>query len=207
MKWLRVVLHAVGRFALTVVFGIAPVKPIRAQQCLVVANHNTHLDILVLLRLFPLGDIHKVRVIAAADYFSKGLTGLCARTLLPLILIDRHAKKADTAIDPVEEALIAGYSIIIFPEGSRGAPGELQPFKTGIGKLAMDFPDLPVYPVLLEGIEKTLPRGKMLPVPFTIRLKTASPLYGRDFLADSPSRGRKTFTSALEATVRNLQTP
>lgn len=105
MKWLRILLHGIGRFLLTAVFGIAPVKPVEAQQCLIAANHNTHLDILVLLRLFPLRRIHKVRVVAAQDYFSKGVPGLLTRTFLPLILINRLAKVGEAALRPVQDAL------------------------------------------------------------------------------------------------------
>ena len=55
-----------------------------------------------------------------------------------------------------------------------------------------------MYPVFISGIEKTMPRGRHLPVPFNITLNTMPPLYGRDYLQDTRSQGRKKFTAALE---------
>ena len=196
------IVHAVGRAFLTLFFGIPPVKQITDDQCIVVANHNTHLDTLILFRLFPLNRVNRVKVIAAQDYFGRGIGGFLGRRLFNLILLDRRATKVLNAIGPVEEALQQGFSVIVFPEGTRGEPGVVQPFKSGIGKLAMDFPELPVYPVYLHGIEKTLPKGGSLPVPFGIRLEVMAPVFGREYLHLDNSPGRKQFAAHLEELIR-----
>jgi 1-acyl-sn-glycerol-3-phosphate acyltransferase len=203
---LKIFLHAIGRFLLTVIFGIPPVNKITEEQCIVVANHNTHIDIMVLLRLFPLRRVNKIKIIAAKDYFSRGVSGYIGNHLFDLILVERHATKAEAALAPLKEALSAGYSIIMFPEGTRGEPGVLQRFKTGVGKLALDFHDLPVYPVFLQGVEKTLPRGGLIPVPFNIKVCVMPALYGRDFLHEEGTQGRKLFTARLESCIRAATT-
>lgn len=196
---LRVLLHAASRVFLTLAFGFAPARPLEDAQCIVAANHNTHLDTLALCRLFPLRRVNSVKVVAARDYFDHGIGGFFGRMAFNLILLDRQSSR--TSLEPVEEALRQGFSVILFPEGTRGEPGVMRPFKSGIGKLALDFPELPVYPVCLHGIEKTLPKGGRLPVPFTIRTEVLPPVFGKDFL-HAGQQGRKLLTARLEEHIR-----
>jgi 1-acyl-sn-glycerol-3-phosphate acyltransferase len=118
------------------------------------------------------------------------------------ILLERRATKAATALELIAEALREGFSIIAFPEGTRGDPGVIQPFKSGIGKMAVDFQELPVYPVFLSGIEKTLPRGGNLPVPFCINLVVKPPIFDKDFLHLDPSPARKQCAARFEEIIR-----
>ena len=59
----------------------------------------------------------------------------------------------------------AGHSLILYPEGTRGEPGELAPFHTGIGRLLEQHPELPVIPAHILGPERALPRGASVPLP------------------------------------------
>jgi 1-acyl-sn-glycerol-3-phosphate acyltransferase len=196
------IIHAIGRFLLTVIFGIPPVEKVPDGQCVVISNHNTHIDTMLLFRLFPLSRISRVKVAAAKDHFSKGFTGFSGRILFKLILLERHAKDSAAALDPIEEAIKEGFSVILFPEGTRGEPGVIQHFKSGIGKISMDFPELPIYPVYISGAEKTMPRGSILPVPFNIRLKVMPPVFGRDFIQHG-DHARKKITQFLEELFLN----
>lgn len=57
-------------------------------------------------------------------------------------------------------------NVIIFPEGTRGNPGEMQHFKGGIGRLVAGVTDIPIVPVFLSGPERALPRASALLLPF-----------------------------------------
>lgn len=143
-----------------------------------VANHNSHLDALVLMCLFPIWMLPKLRPVAAQDYFLRNrLLGWFARRIIGIIPIARRME--DVHEDPlagVTESLERGDIVILFPEGSRGEPEQLGEFKTGVAHLARRHPELPFHPVFLHGLGKALPRGEALLVPFFCDAFVGEPL-------------------------------
>lgn len=139
----------------------------RSGPALIVANHNSHLDTLALMAMMPPALLWKVRPVAAADHFEHGFAGFVARHLLRTINIARKGRIGTAALIPVLDALDRGEIVILFPEGSRGAPEVMAPFKRGIGHIVRRRPDVPVVPVYLHGMGKAMPRASMLFVPFS----------------------------------------
>ena len=139
----------------------------RDGPAIVAANHNSHVDTLLLLTIFPARLMGRLRPVAAADYFLRGpLIGWFSRTLVGIVPIARHGGGAEDVLAPAREALAAGDIVIIFPEGTRGAAtDELGPMKAGVARLAAAFPDAPVIPVWIEGAGRVLPKGAVLPAP------------------------------------------
>jgi 1-acyl-sn-glycerol-3-phosphate acyltransferase len=201
MGLVRILLHALARLVLTVVFGASLGEPIREDPCAVVANHDTHLDVFALFGLFPLSRVPRVHAVAAEDYFKKGPLGAAARILFGAILIKRGSGKGEAVLDPIRRALERGDSIVVFPEGTRGEPGVLMTFKSGIGAIALEYPDLPIVPVALKGIERTLPKGGSVPVPFCFKAQRLPTVTGRG-LASEPGADRKTIAAELERRIR-----
>ncbi len=136
---------------------------------IIAANHNSHLDTMVLMCLYPLSKIHKVRPVAAADYFiSKGgfLAWLSLRCI-GIIPLDRSGTaKREALFQECHEALDNDEILILFPEGSRGNPEQLSELKKGIFFIANQRQDTQVTPVLMHGLGRALPRGEGLLVPF-----------------------------------------
>ena len=133
----------------------------------IVANHNSHLDTLVLMSLMPLRTLKKLHPLAAADYFLRNqLLAWFATQMIGIIPITR----SDASSNPLSgcfQALNDGNILIFFPEGSRGTPeSRMAEFKQGVRVIARKFPDVPVYPVFLHGLGKALPKGEALLVPF-----------------------------------------
>jgi len=135
---------------------------------IIVANHNSHLDALALLSLFPLALIPRVRPVAAADYFlSNRWLAWFSSHLIGIIPLSR--KPSSGLRDPFKaacQALLAGDILVVFPEGSRGQPEQMAQLKKGIAHLSARNPSVPVIPVFVHGLGKTLPKGEGLLVPF-----------------------------------------
>ncbi len=133
---------------------------------IIVANHNSHLDTLVLLSMVPLRHIHKVNPAAAADYFlSNRFTTWLSRNFLGIVGVARK-RNGQHPLAECQAALDKGHTLILFPEGTRGEPEKMQTIKSGIASLAKQFPQIPIIPVFMHGLGRALPKGEWLLIPF-----------------------------------------
>jgi 1-acyl-sn-glycerol-3-phosphate acyltransferase len=129
------------------------------------ANHNSHLDVLLLFSALPARRIRDTRALAARDYFARN-RGLFRGVdfLFRPIWVDREKGGSDPVAE-MHAHLDRGGGIIVFPEGTRGEPGRIAPFHRGVGRVVESRPGLPVIPAFLLGPERALPRGAPVPLP------------------------------------------
>ncbi|MCA9011068.1 MAG: 1-acyl-sn-glycerol-3-phosphate acyltransferase [Planctomycetaceae bacterium] len=139
-----------------------------AGPAIVVANHNSHLDALTLMTLFGMRRLHLVRPVAAVDYFmSNKWLAWFSTQIIGIIPLNRNVSgERSDPLAGISDALNAGNILILFPEGSRGQPEQLETFRTGIAHIAKRHPGIPIVPVFLHGLGKSLPRGEGILVPF-----------------------------------------
>ena len=145
---------------------------------IIAANHTSHVDTLLLLTVFPVRLMDRVRPVAAADYFLKGpLIGWFSRTFVGIVPVERGARRQGDVLAPAREALARGDIVIIFPEGTRGRGDDsLAPLKAGVARLAAAFPQAPVIPVWIEGAGRVLPKGSVLPAPMNCTVLAGEPI-------------------------------
>lgn len=144
----------------------------QAGPAIVAANHNSHIDTLVLMCLFPSRLLSRLRPLAAADHFLRDpVTSWFARTIVGIIPLQRDPRAVAAGTDVLAEARAAladGAILIVYPEGSRGTPEEMGDFKAGVARLAEACPEAPVVPVYIQGAGRALPRDSRLFVPFNV---------------------------------------
>jgi len=153
---------------------------------IVVANHNSHLDTLVLFSLFPLATAVHLRPIANQQYFLQQNRWLAwvSRHVFNIIPVATSSLSCQPEnhhyryfFQSCAEALAQNQILILYPEGTRGEPNHLGEFKMGIAHLAKRHPTVPIVPIFLQGLGKALPKGEMLLVPFLCGVCIGEPLY------------------------------
>jgi 1-acyl-sn-glycerol-3-phosphate acyltransferase len=137
------------------------------RQRIYFANHSSHLDALVLWAALPPALRGHARPVAARDYWGVGLRARLARVFRAVLVERKSERSQEDPLQPLEQALAAGDSLIIFPEGTRSLDGKVQAFKSGLYRLAQQHPGVELVPVYLENLNRILPKGSMLLVPLT----------------------------------------
>jgi 1-acyl-sn-glycerol-3-phosphate acyltransferase len=149
-----------------------------------VANHASHLDALVLSTVVPPRYRNHICPLAAGDvFFETPARSVFSAGVLNAIPIWRHNCGA-RAIRELRARLLEQPSIyILFPEGGRTRDGTMHEFKAGIGMVVAGT-NVPVVPCHISGTFAALPPGASVPRPHRIQMRIGTP---RVF-ADAPNR-------------------
>lgn len=174
--------HAVfGRLFLQIVVGVKFDSGrflAKEKQFIIVANHNSHLDTMTIMASLPWKIIDKVKPVAAADHFgTTPLKTALSNYFINVLLIQRKRDKEHPENDPINRmvnALDQGYSLILFPEGTRGTPEVQQPLKPGVALVLSQRPEVKYVPAFMKGMGKAMPKEDNLIVPHNSTL-----VYGR----------------------------
>jgi 1-acyl-sn-glycerol-3-phosphate acyltransferase len=118
------------------------------------ANHQSHLDSPIICRVCP----HPIRFIAKRSLFFLPIFGQ-AMWLMGMIPIDRRNRERSFAsIDRAVERVREGFTVLVFPEGTRSITAEMLPYKKGGFVLAIRS-GVPIIPVGIAGTERIMPPG------------------------------------------------
>jgi 1-acyl-sn-glycerol-3-phosphate acyltransferase len=181
------------------------------KQRIYFANHTSHLDFVVLWSALPSDLRVHTRPVAAQDYWeSSAVRRYMVSNVFNAVMVQRgvmaQTKSPEEAryagqsvIEQMAEALGDQYSLILFPEGTRGNGEKVGPFRAGLYHLALRRPDVELVPAYLENMNRILPKGEVLPVPMLSLLTFGKPLQVE------PGEEKETFLERAREAVSSLR--
>ena len=171
---------------------------------ILVANHASHLDAIILGGILPLRFVGAVFPIAAGDtFFTKRASSIFATAFMNALPIWRKNCGAHSLEDLRERLLKGACVYILFPEGTRTRTGEMAPFKPGLGRLVART-NIPIVPCYLDGTFAALPASRTVP-----RWKKISARIGKPLLFANTTNDRagwQSLAATVEEAVRALAT-
>jgi 1-acyl-sn-glycerol-3-phosphate acyltransferase len=174
--------------------------PPKAEQRIYFANHQSHVDLLLIWAALPQVLRTLTRPIAARDYWTKTpLRQWITSQVFNAIYVARERSADQDPLEPLVEALEHGDSIILFPEGTRGHAEEPQPFKAGLYNLALRFPDVVLVPAWIANVQRVMPKGEVVPVPVLCSVTFGAPV------RLEPGEDRRLFLDRARAAVIALR--
>ncbi len=180
-----------------------------------VSNHQSIYDIPILFCHLPF----QLRIIAKASLGAFPVLGWHLRYAGHL-LVDRDRAGTKT-LRQVAGSMRRGHSLIVFPEGTRSADGQVGRFKAGLFLLAVEA-GLPVVPVAVVGSRHVMRKGRLMTCPGQVELFVHDPIptegltradvrdlasRARDVIAATVARHDASATSRDHAQARAVALP
>ncbi len=120
---------------------------------IVVSNHQSFVDILLISHL-P----WEMKWLSKDAFFGYPFVGWMMRMAGDIKLVRGERDSAKQAMEAMRDRLSKKVSVMIFPEGTRSRDGELQPFKNGAFRLAIET-KTPILPLAVNGAYTALNKG------------------------------------------------
>ena len=161
------------------------------------SNHTSHADTPLLLH--ALGDRVRAKTVVAAaeDYFySRPAIGFLTSLWLNTFPFARSGGPQEV-LNRSSQLLKAGWSLLVFPEGTRSPDGSLQAFRPGVGHLATEN-KVDVIPMHIRGSHRIMPKGRDIPLPAPVRIRVGRPLHAAE------GESSRAFAGRVEKAVQEL---
>lgn len=132
-----------------------------SRPAIIIANHNSFVDLLWIIGYSP-----KVLLVTNEWVWNSPFFGFFIRYVDYI----RAKEGKDFSLEMIKRKVDEGYSIVIFPEGTRSTDGRMGRFKKGAFYLAEEL-NLDILPLVTHGLHHVLPKGDFVVNRTTITLK------------------------------------
>ncbi len=154
-------------------------------------NHQSHLDVPVVLTALPARLRYAVAPAMAKEFFkahffpaqsgrwawfTNSLNYYLAALFFNAFPLPQREAGTRQTLRYIGSVLESGYSVLIFPEGKRTDTGAIDRFRPGIGMIASKL-DVPVVPVRVDGLDKILHHTWKMAKPGPARVTFGAPLH------------------------------
>lgn len=163
---------------------------------LFVSNHSSHMDTPSILRALPARLRRQTAVAAAADYFYGSRAAGAATSLAFNTFPFARTGSLRPTFDFCGELVDKGWSILVFPAGTRSKSGGMEPFRPGLELLSREL-RIPVVPVGVTGTFSVLPKGVRWPKRGRVTVHFGVPV-------TPSSHGANVASASVEQAVREL---
>ena len=172
----------------------------RSKTYVIVSNHQSLLDILILFRLFK-----HFKWVSKTEIFRVPVIGWIM-ILNKYIKVKRGDKKSILKMmETCKKVLKSGISILMFPEGTRSVDGNLGVFKDGAFNLALET-QTDILPIIIDGTSKAIPKKKLiLSNKQTIRMKILDEIPVSDYIGKKVSEIRNSTFSIMNTELKKLR--
>jgi long-chain acyl-CoA synthetase len=146
---------------------------------LLISNHVTDVDAGLILSALPFRWRLRVAIAMSGELLrewrtSKKLTYALGAALFNVFSLPRQSGFRKS-FAYAGEAIDRGFSVMIFPEGHETKDGRMQPFRSGIGLLALQL-NVPVVPIKLDGLFELKQRRQYFVRPGTVSVTFGEPV-------------------------------
>ena len=193
VAWARLGLRMVR--SRTEVHGVDRLAP--NQPYVVMANHQSHLDIWALFDTLPV----QFRWVMKQELRKIPIFGLACERAGYIYVQRGNSESARTSMQLAADRIAAGATVVIFPEGTRTHDGKLLPFKSGGFRLALQA-GVPILPVSIAGTSQMMPRGSWRYAPGLARVVIGDPIPTADRSLDDLTPLMDETRAAIELGLR-----
>ena len=181
---------------------VAGTERIPSGTCLFIANHTSTVDAPAVVGAIP----RRIAILLKQSLFRYPIVGQ-AFHLAHFIPVDRS--KQESAIASLEkaiEAMRAGQSFLIYPEGTRSRDGRLQEFKKGAVVMAIKA-GVPIVPIACSGAHRIMRKRSLQIHPGEILVEFLSPIDASQYTFEEREKLNMVVHDALAAGLPADQRP